>query len=568
MSRRIRLSVIGLLLLILVVIVATYMVHILLLYDTGRKVFDSEMKVAMDNELRFYMASLESDLSAIREQLFVNLGYTAYAKLAIQWNTLELSELYRMVSDVQYRLYSLRTSSPLVKEVAVYLLSNDKSIGSTYTYKSIDAGEEARIDALLASQWDHNLSFYGEDLHMAVSYPYAYQGQHVKPIFLIVVWLDPEAFEASIAPLSSEPGEVALLTSGERVLARHGTGTIPDAQLLSGEMPEGALITRQSSADMPITILRAVPAEGAFKALAEYNGWFSFAVFTMAAVLAAVLTVLIAYLFRPLRVLNAGMAKVRNGDFSARLPSMRLKEMDALTTGFNQMTEEINRLIEQDYKKTILAQNAQLKQLQYQIDPHFLYNSFFLINSFAEEEDYENLKRLSVLMGAYFKFITRGNQTMVPLTQEAEHAATYARIQAMRFSPRITVTLECVPKRLEALMVQRLIIQPLLENAFLHGVRDRASGGLVRLRYQDEGERLIICVEDNGGALSDGQIDGLQALIDQNDAFGEGVALSNIAQRVALAHPGGRLRVSRSPLGGLMTEIVIPLERGEEEGHS
>lgn len=132
----------------------------------------------------------------------------------------------------------------------------------------------------------------------------------------------------------------------------------------------------------------------------------------------------------------------------------------------NDMEDRLSRLIEEVYVQKNLTQKAQLKQLQAQINPHFLYNSFFTLSRRIKRQDYDNAEEFARHLGNYFKYLTRDGSDFIALRQEVEHAKSYATIQQARFSSRVRVCFEQLPDSCSGLMVPRLILQPLLENSF------------------------------------------------------------------------------------------------------
>ena len=116
-------------------------------------------------------------------------------------------------------------------------------------------------------------------------------------------------------------------------------------------------------------------------------------------------------------------------------------------------------------------QNIELKQLQSQINPHFLYNSFFNIYRLAKDEDYENLTCFTQYLGSYYQYITRSASDEVSLLDEYNHAKTYCNIQQMRFHNRLELKMAPLPEAFAGYRVPRLIMQPIIENAFEHGLK-------------------------------------------------------------------------------------------------
>jgi len=223
------------------------------------------------------------------------------------------------------------------------------------------------------------------------------------------------------------------------------------------------------------------------------------------------------------------------------------------------MVRKIKVLIEQVYQQKILTQRAELKQLQSQINPHFLYNSFFLINTMARIGD-DNLIIFTKRLGEYFRFVTRNNSDNIPLKDEVNHARVYTEIQQMRFSKRLTITFDSLPEKYNELTVPRLILQPIVENAFEHSIEKKKSG-LISIGFSTYDSGLDIIVEDNGDDMTDEFIHRLNTLINTNEDYSEVTGLINISRRVKLMFGSDSgVHFYRSKLGG--AKVVLRIRMG------
>ena len=139
------------------------------------------------------------------------------------------------------------------------------------------------------------------------------------------------------------------------------------------------------------------------------------------------------------------------------------QEFADLFNSFNEMAEQLDELIQKEFQQTLLLEKAQLKQLQAQINPHFLYNSFFTLNQMIARDMKEPAKELSRELGVYFRFLTRNTSDEVPLSDEYEHARVYADIQGFRFDGRIKVEMDELDQQLAQITVPRLILQLMIK---------------------------------------------------------------------------------------------------------
>lgn len=246
---------------------------------------------------------------------------------------------------------------------------------------------------------------------------------------------------------------------------------------------------------------------------------------------------------------------------TVRIDHRRSDEFCDVYQCFNDTAEKLDEYVNHVLKQELLLQRAEILQLQAQINPHFLYNSYFMLRTMVKRRDWQNAEKFLGYMGEYFRYITRNAEQLVPLEIEAQHARVYSEIQQMRFGNRIRVDFGEIPEKLRQIPTPRLILQPVLENAFEHGMRDTIENGLIRVRFFAEGEGCAITVEDNGESLSEQALNRLIESMDE--VVGEGTALRNICHRLQLrAADGLGFELLRSPLGGLCVRMILYDDEG------
>lgn len=270
---------------------------------------------------------------------------------------------------------------------------------------------------------------------------------------------------------------------------------------------------------------------------------------------------LISYLkkiiHKPIQVLMDGFERMETGDFNYQIDEEEKNEFGVLYEGFNETQNRILKLINEVYVQKNLADHAQMKQLQAQINPHFLYNSFFILSRRIKKGDYKNAMELADYLGKYFRFLNRDSSDYIPLREEVQHAISYAKIQESRFSGRIKIEFEELPERIEGILMPRLTLQPLIENVFEHGLYNKLENGLLRVSFVVTEKGAVVSVEDNGEECTDEMIHNLQQkLCSEND--GEITGIINIHKRLMHYYRGeGRLVIERSDMGGLKINVVL-----------
>lgn len=258
------------------------------------------------------------------------------------------------------------------------------------------------------------------------------------------------------------------------------------------------------------------------------------------AILAGSVLVVLSYavivskmLQKPVRILLDGFQKVEKGDFSVRLNRDREDEFAVLYQGFNRMNEKVAELIDENYVKELYAQRAVYRQLQSQINPHFLYNSFFVLQNMIQDEDNENAMEFAGNLSRYYKFITKTEREEVFLEEETEHARTYLEIMKKRYGHRLEFEILCGDPSCLKLVVPRLILQPFIENVFLYGYRTGSKIIEIRIHIFRENENILVVIEDNGAGMEKLRLQELSEKLSQGGEMTDS-AIFNINKRLRI----------------------------------
>lgn len=271
------------------------------------------------------------------------------------------------------------------------------------------------------------------------------------------------------------------------------------------------------------------------------------------------------YVNRPIAVLGNAFARLNeSGEAAVRIEETSKDEFNVLYGAFNDMSERLDRSIRENYLKTIELQRAELKQLQAQIDPHFLYNTLFIIQRRVTRGDYDGAAQLSELLGSYFRYLNRGNRDYMALKDEVRHAYSYIQIQSVRFDGRFTFQGQPCPPQFEDVLVPRMILQPLAENAIEYGMREVEENGRIRVGFEVREGKLLVVVEDSGQA-DDARIEAMNRRAQGEDG-GEISSTVNIMRRLKLFYGDDyHLYYEHSPLGGVRAVVELDTERRRTE---
>lgn len=282
-----------------------------------------------------------------------------------------------------------------------------------------------------------------------------------------------------------------------------------------------------------------------------------------------VLTILVAFLlfykrvFQPLEILLVdAFEQIKESNLSYRIPVTKNNVVfTRLYQNFNYMAERIDTLVSRELKQEILVNQANYKHLQAQINPHFMYNSYFLLYRMIKRGDKEGSLLVCENLGKFFKYINRDLGENKSLSDEISHARSYAIIQGYRYQGIIHVDFPELPQRYNYIVVPRLIIQPLIENVFKYVVSELEEEEEVKLKvsYEEADEELLIHVE-NSGRMEEKQLEEIRKKLYGAKKEEDITALMNINTRLNVFFGQERsLETDKSVLGGLKVSLHVRL---------
>ena len=237
-------------------------------------------------------------------------------------------------------------------------------------------------------------------------------------------------------------------------------------------------------------------------------------------------------------------------------------EVGMLSRHFSHMAREIDGLIQTDYTNRILLREAQLKALEAQINPHFLYNTLDSIIWMAETND-SNIVAMTEALAKLFRIsLNKGNEE-ISLERELEHVKNYLIIQSMRYADKFTYEISVDPG-VERCRTIKLILQPIVENCIYHGIKKKRGTGKITIRAYRREQNLIIEVSDDGcGMPKEICRKILSDEIESENISGSGIGVKNVNERIQLRF-GKKYGLSYSSEEGVGTTVtyVLPYNEG------
>lgn len=248
----------------------------------------------------------------------------------------------------------------------------------------------------------------------------------------------------------------------------------------------------------------------------------------------------------------------------------RVDEIGTLYNEYNNMIEELNNSIRKDYQTKLIALDAQMQSLEANINSHFLFNTLESINSMAEIEESKQIAAMSLALGNMFRYSIKTPSELVMVSDELNHVMDYISIQSIRFDNKFHMDIQ-IPNDILDLKMLKLILQPLVENSFYHGLNYCTVGDTISISGKKDDSFLYLYISDNGQGMSVENCSKLQAELLKEASFKElghrtkqSIGLKNIQTRIELYYGRGYGLSIYSELNkGTQIQVKIPvLEMG------
>jgi len=325
--------------------------------------------------------------------------------------------------------------------------------------------------------------------------------------------------------------------------------------------------------DNHLYMIKSIPYASLYKSAKE-TAFMNTIIALLALIVVLIITIIISFkITAPIKVLIEKMKKAEQGIFETDFEIVGQDEIGMLGRHFKSMVLQINRLIDKEYKLQLENKSSQLKVLQSQINPHFLYNSFQSIGTLALKMNAVPVYTLLTSLSAMMRYSMDMREEMVPFSKEINHSQSYLALQKQRFEDELDVTLTLDPNTYE-ILVPKMILQPIIENCFKHGFSDNMEDAKITIRSYREDDYLVLIVQDNGKGISRERLERIRNRLYHNKGRkagkeGESIGLKNIYDRLQLYY-GGQAMLEMESIENneftVMIHIPVSLQEGVE-GH-
>lgn len=497
---------------------------------------------------------LETQLQSMSEN-YEDLHFRVYSWMKVNLMTdykvllangsisLSAYQLGKYVSELFSSLQELSQMSDDIANITIYMPRTGRVVSLTDYYDNfIDADAAERI------------AVYEETQRSFLHLQGAYRLQSVhnssktqRPLYVAEITLSDESMLRQMNDHGDE--RYALLSGDEYTLVNEEDGLLMEdvRAYLSADAPVSGkfvvndylILYRQFLTDN--YLVSYISLETLLKPVQSFDA-FSIGTLLMAALCSIVVCYYLSQTInKPFTRLVGVFKQVEQGNMDVTLvPEKRTPHEFAMVyEKFSDMIGQINELMDQRVEHEKALQQAQYRELQSHIAPHFLYNSFNVLRHCILMGDSETAAQMTHLLANYFKYLTyKEDGELLALQEEYQHMLDYLEIQKIRFRDNIIVDIAPLPEAVSQIPVPPFVLQPLVENVFKHGIHDIATGGRITFTTELHGDELHLIVRDNGAGADQEKLRALRQAIANNVLSPEHSGLVNINRRLQLYSQG------------------------------
>lgn len=273
----------------------------------------------------------------------------------------------------------------------------------------------------------------------------------------------------------------------------------------------------------------------------------------------AVTVLIVSGILRPIRNLYDAMEKVAEGEFDARAQVHSKDEIEVLAQGFNNMAGNMQALVEKIKEDERKMRKTDLRLLQEQINPHFLYNTLDNIVWLIEGNETEQAVDMVVTLSDFFRLVLSKGKEFISIAEEEKHIRSYLEIQEMRYHDILEYSIQ-IDKVLYDYQILKLTLQPLVENALYHGIKYKRAKGYIHIHGEKEGNIIRLTVRDNGVGMDEQELQEIRKeLVRPCQETEKGFGLANVNERIRMYFgPEYGMEITSGKGRGTTVEVRIP----------
>ena len=528
------------------------------------------------DDLNFYLNSIKGQIDGYMgflEDSVLSLRRSEEIERFLKEGTTDKDNLSRVL-DKSVNLFS---SSNLVGDIYpfvkdLYIVSNNKKMAGTHFYYTSYLNEkdkQYRIKNILEEYISENrrFSYYtsGDDLEL---YFTIYDEELEKEGYGIAV-LSKTAINYIVNILEEKYTSFAYMFKDEtdKILMGRSIPLISSLDIKGNngdvEYENHTYIYNMSKNSFGLSSCMVVPYSRLFVMAVEDFGTIIIIFISLIIGIILVILYISNKLVSPLSTIVLKMKQVGKGDFRTKLDTYEILELDEISVSFNEMTDKISHLIKEVYEAGLLIKEARIKYLQAQINPHFMFNVLSMIAIRLKlNKDEELYKMVQAFAGLMRGKLFRKDEIEIRINEEIEIAEFYLYLSKERFKNKVSYEINWEDEKLKTLFIPKLCIEPVVENAMIHGIEPKDDSGYINVKIeQQNNEVLLITVADNGVGFDKDKV------ISGEKEGSPKVGLMNINRLINNLY-GSEYGIEVESKIGKGTKVIIKLPYLEESCHN
>lgn len=528
------------------------------------------------DDLNFYLNSIKGQIDGYMgflEDSVLSLRRSEEIERFLKEGTTDKDNLSRVL-DKSVNLFS---SSNLVGDIYpfvkdLYIVSNNKKMAGTHFYYTSYLNEkdkQYRIKNILEEYISENrrFSYYtsGDDLEL---YFTIYDEELEKEGYGIAV-LSKTAINYIVNILEEKYTSFAYMFKDEtdKILMGRSIPLISSLDIKGNngdvEYENHTYIYNMSKNSFGLSSCMVVPYSRLFVMAVEDFGTIIIIFISLIIGIILVILYISNKLVSPLSTIVLKMKQVGKGDFRTKLDTYEILELDEISVSFNEMTDKISHLIKEVYEAGLLIKEARIKYLQAQINPHFMFNVLSMIAIRLKlNKDEELYKMVQAFAGLMRGKLFRKDEIEIRINEEIEIAEFYLYLSKERFKNKVSYEINWEDEKLKTLFIPKLCIEPVVENAMIHGIEPKDDRGYINVKIeQQNNEVLLITVADNGVGFDKDKV------ISGEKEGSPKVGLMNINRLINNLY-GSEYGIEVESKIGKGTKVIIKLPYLEESCHN
>lgn len=549
----------------ILLIIPVYMISIVFMIN-GKNYLIKNTELTINNQIDLIQNVINFKLNYIVTQQFNIINNEIVQDINFLSETISSYDEVKMIHAVEQILFSVKQSSELIENVGVYLKDADITISFLEGFTRGDS-EGYKVFKNFIKNKEGIVHRLGDKIYLILTFPQRSIQKNIDSISFVVY------IELSLTHIE-EISKNFLISEDSKILFAFSNNIITNTgddlkESINNTLYNDTTIENNINIGndiYQISIYNTYLPEIKMISLINKNKISNPLIYYyILIIIFVIISIFIFLLFtsflnkiihQPLKKFVNAFQKVEHDNFDVILKEKGYGEFAYLYESFGNIVIRLKKSAEALYNNKTLLKEAEYKHLQSQINPHFLYNSFFIISKLCREEDIQRAGELTQKLGSYFKFITRDSESEIELKNEVLHIKNYTYIQDIRFGKRIKTYIHPLPESISGLKVPRIILQPIFENAYEYAFNNMLEGCFIELDFKISEDCIVINIRDNGEGIL--HISELQKQLDIIGNGYEKTALININERLKFKfNKNSGVYISNNKNRGLKVSLKI-----------